>query len=131
MSSTFYIMDTRINASETCVQEFLSLSDQLLLMVFPHICIFLELEMEHIPLNKPKALKAAFDNKVGHNAPLKLCFTKTGKLIVKITDIKCTQAVTEIIMLGVSIKSFGQQETITSRFVLHNIDRSICLNELA
>lgn len=102
----------------------------LLLMVYPHICIFLELETKHIPLNKPKALKAAFNNKVGHNAPLKL-FTKTGKLIVKTTDIKCTQAMTDVIMLGVSIKSFGQQETITSRFVLHNIDRNICLNELA
>lgn len=42
------------------------------------------------------------------------------------------QAIADInILLGVPIKTYLQQETITSHFVLSNIDKSICLDEPA
>lgn len=132
--SEFNITDASANDSEVFVQEVLTTSEQVqhaFANSVSQIYIFLEPQEGHILRNSPKALKAEVDYKVGSNAPLKLRFSRTGKLIVETSDIKCAQAVADIkSLLHVPIKTYIQQETITSYFVLHNIDKSINLEEL-
>lgn len=65
--------------------------------------------------------------KLSSIASLKLKFTRTFETI----DIKYAQAIADInSLLNVPIKTYIQQEIIMSRFVMHNIDKAICLEAI-
>ena len=53
------------------------------------VCIFSELKVGALPQGKPQLLKAELpvSKYLGANSPLQIKFTRTGKLLVKTTDV--------------------------------------------
>lgn len=134
MPSSFIITDASVNDSACFVQEILTPSQQVAFAFangVSNVCIFLEPLDGNIPRNKPLALKTEIDSILGLNAPVNIRFARSGKLLLETSDGACAQAIAEINkILNVPVKASIKQETITSRFVLHNIDTSVRLEDL-
>ena len=134
MQSSITINDASTHDHNVFIQEIVSLSQQLE-FAFTNgakkACIFLEPKVGALPRGKPQMLKAELSKYIGANSSLQIRFTRAGKLLVETTDVQCAKAVTEInSLLGVPIQASVQQEYITTRFAIHNIDISVRLEEL-
>lgn len=133
MSPAFSIMDLRAQDSDIFVHDIISLSQQVLYafaICVAQVCIFLVSQVGQIPHNNPEVLKSEIDSKIRSNALLRLKFTRTGKLMGKTTSNALKQRPKLPVYWTYLWQPYIQQETIMSCFVINNIARKICLEDL-
>ena len=134
IQTSFTINDASTQDHNIFIQEIVSSSQQLEFAFTngaTRACVFLEPKGDVLPRGKPQLLKDELSKYLGVNSPLQMRFARTGKVLVESTDVRCAQAVTEInTLLGMPVQASVQQEYITTRFVVHNIDISLHLEEL-